>query len=135
MNRKIFTIVLAIVIIAGFFLPISNHGSGSAFDAIQQSYPVSGLEPMLMKYLWILVPVSGLILLVCALNNEHYVPARFLWAVLPLLALAYLIGRPATEGVDIMDMVKTFGIGFWAMVGGALILAIYHPGGPKKAKA
>ncbi len=127
MNRKIITIILAIAIIAGFFLPLSSAGSGSAFDSVQAAYPVSGVEAILMKYLWILVPVSGLILLVCALNNEQYVPARFLWAILPFLALAYIIVRPVTEGMDIGDMVKTFGIGLWVMLGGALLLAVYHP--------
>ncbi|HEV7779903.1 MAG TPA: hypothetical protein VGO58_01485 [Chitinophagaceae bacterium] len=132
MNRKILTIILAIAIIAGFFLPLSNAGSTSAFDAVQAAYPVSGVEAILMKYLWILVPVSGLLLLIGALNNEQYAPARVLWAVLPLLALAYIIVRPVIEGMDIGAMVKSFGIGFWVMLGGALILAIYHPG---KAKA
>ncbi len=127
MNRKMLTIILAVVIIAGFFLPLSNAGGGSAFDAVQAPYPVSGVEAILMKYLWILVPVSGLLLLIGALNKEQYAPARILWAVLPLLALAYIIVRPITEGFKIGDMVKGFGVGLWVMLAGSLILAIYHP--------
>lgn len=129
MSKKILSLILGAALIAGFFLPLGANGKTSAFDFIQSQLAVSGIEPILLKYGWILIPVSGLLLIIGALNNGHYVPARVIWAVLPLLVLVYFIVRPLTEGArfDIGDMVKAFGIGYWLMLGAALILAVYHP--------
>lgn len=128
MNRKLFTIILAVVLIAGFFLPITSSGSMSAFDAVQLPSYGTGIENMLMKYLWILIPLSGVMLLIGALNNGNYILGRGLWAILPLLALIYLLVRPIIDGgADVMDMIKGFGVGMWMMLVGSLVLAIYHP--------
>ncbi len=128
MNRKLFTIILAVVLIASFFLPIGSSGSMSAFDAVQLPSYGTGIENMLMKYLWILIPLSGLILLIGALNNNNYILGRGLWAILPLLALLYLLIRPMIDtDIDIMERIKGFGVGMWMMLVGSLILAIYHP--------
>jgi len=127
MNRKIVTIVLAIVLIAGFFLPLSGSSSSSAFDIVKGPSYGSGVEALLMKYLWALVPISGLMLLVGALNNGNYFLGRGLWTWLPLLALLYFIVKPAIDGAKIGNLVKDFGIGYWVMLGGSLILALYNP--------
>lgn len=128
MNRRLLTIILAVALIASFFLPISSAGSGSAFNVVKGPSYGSGIESMLMKYLWILIPLSGVMLLIGALNNGHYLLGRGLWAVLPLLALLYLLGRPMIETkMDIGAMVKGFGIGLWVAVVASLISAIYHP--------
>lgn len=128
MNRKLFTIILAVVLIASFFLPIGTSGSTSAFDAVQAPSYGTGIENLLMKYLWLLVPVSGLMLLIGALNNGNYFLGRGLWGFLPLLAVAYLLVRPIIDGgADIGDMIKGFGVGMWMMLVGSLVLAIYHP--------
>jgi hypothetical protein len=127
MNRKMLTLILAVVIIAGFFLPFTNAGSTSAFDLVQGPSFGSDAESMIQKYGWLLIPVSGLALIIGALNKEQYAPARVLWALLPLLFIAYMIVRPITQGADVSNIVKAFGIGSWVMIGGALILAIYHP--------
>lgn len=127
MNRKMLTIILAVILIASFFLPLTSAGSGSAFDVVKGPSYGSDIEIMLMKYLWILIPVSGLILLIGALNNEQYAFGRAIWTLLPLLVVLYIIVRPIINGAKIGDMVKGFGIGFWVMLGASLILAIYHP--------
>ncbi len=128
MNRKLFTIILAVVLIASFFLPVWSISSTSAFDAVQSPSYGTGIENMLMKYLWILIPLSGVMLLIGALNNGNYFLGRGLWAILPLLAVLYLLIRPMLDGnVDIMDMIKGFGVGMWMMLVGSLVLAIYHP--------
>ena len=128
MNRKLFTIILAVVLIASFFLPVWSISSTSAFDAVQATSYGSGIENMLMKYLWIIFPLSGIMLLIGALNNGNYFLGRGLWAFLPLLAILYLLIRPMLDvKVDIMDMIKGFGVGMWMMLVGSLVLAIYHP--------
>ena len=85
-----------------------------------------------MKYLWILIPLSGVILLIGALNNDNYFLGRGLWAFLPLLAILFLIiGLPLMNGAAIGDIFKTigkgYGIGMWIMIAASLVLAIFWP--------
>jgi hypothetical protein len=128
MNRKMLTIILAVLLIAGFFLPFGqSSASGSAFDIVQAPSSGSEIELLIMKYGWLLIPVSGLALLVGALNKEQYAPARIFWALLPLLFLLYWVIRPVTDGGQIGDLLKIVGIGFYVMFAGALVLAVYHP--------
>jgi len=128
MNRKIFTVILSVVLIASFFLPVSSLSfSGSAFDIVKGPSYGSSIELMLMKYLWILIPVSGLILLIGSLNNENYFLGRGLWAFLPLLALIYLLAWPIIQSgskINIGDMVKNFGVGLWVALGASLLLEV-----------
>jgi hypothetical protein len=127
MDRKIFTVVLAIVLIASFFLPLYSAGGVSAFDIVKGPSYGNGIEVMLMKYLWILIPLSGLMLLIGAMNNDNYILGRGIWAWLPLLALLYIIIRPIIDGAKIGDMIKLFGVGMWVMLVASLILAFYNP--------
>jgi hypothetical protein len=133
MNRKLFTAILAVLLIASFFLPLSASSvSGSAFDIVKgpSSAYGSSLEMMLSKYLWLLIPVSALILLIGALNNENYFLGRGLWAFLPLLTLLYIIGWPLIQSgvkIDFGAMIKGFGVGLWIAIGASLILAVVWP--------
>ena len=127
MNRKMLTIILAVVLIASFFLPLFSAGSESAFDLVQAKSYGSEMEILLRKYLWLLIPISGLILLIGALNNGQYAGGRALWAILPLLVVIYMIVKPLMDGVKVDSMVKEFGVGFWLMIVGAIVLAVYHP--------
>jgi hypothetical protein len=132
MNRKVLTIVLAVLLIASFFLPMGAGGNVSMFDLVKGRSLGSNIEAVLMKYLWLAMPVSGLMLLVGALNNGNYFLGRSIWAVLPLLALLFLlIGIPVMEGNDIGDVFKVitkmYGIGVWLALATSLVLAFYHP--------
>jgi hypothetical protein len=132
MNRKVLTIVLAVLLIASFFLPMGAGGNVSMFDLVKGRSLGSNIEAVLMKYLWLAIPVSGLMLLVGALNNGNYFLGRSIWAVLPLLALLFLlIGIPVMEGNDIGDVFKVitkmYGIGVWLALATSLVLAFYHP--------
>lgn len=130
MNRKILTIVLAVLLIASFFLQIGTANSTTPFDIVKGPSYGSELEALLMKYLWILIPLSGVILLIGALNNGNYFLGRGLWAFLPLLALLYLIIRPLTvieARFDIGGLIKGLGIGTWITLVSSLVLAFYWP--------
>lgn len=130
MNRKILTMILAVLLIASFFLPIGMHASTSPFDIVQGPSYGSEIEGMLMKYGWLLIPLSGIMLLIGALNNETYFLGRGIWAFLPLLALLYLLIRPITllgGRFDIMGLVKGLGVGYWIGLVAALVLAFYWP--------
>ncbi|HRG80922.1 MAG TPA: hypothetical protein PLO99_00340 [Chitinophagaceae bacterium] len=132
MNRKILTIILAVVLIASFFLPMGAGGSTSAFDLVQGPSFGNSIEAILMKYLWLAIPLSGVMLLIGALNKETYFLGRGIWAMLPLLALLMLlIGIPMMQGAAIGDVfkliTKMYGIGVWVALGASLVLAIYWP--------
>ncbi|HUR65686.1 MAG TPA: hypothetical protein VMZ03_04990 [Chitinophagaceae bacterium] len=130
MNRKILTIVLAVLLIASFFLPIGTHTSTSPFDIVQGPSYGSEIEGILLKYGWLLIPISGLMLLIGALNNGNYFAGRGLWTILPLIALLYLIIRPLTlmgGRFDIGGLIKGLGVGTWLALIASLVLALYHP--------
>ena len=130
MNRKIVTIVLAVILIGCFFLPyVSLMGFNvSGYDSVFSG----GGGGDWKKYIPLLIPLSGLFLLIGALNNGNYILGRGLWAWLPLLTLLYMIiGQPLIDGVEFGDIFKTigkgYGIGLWITIGAALVLAVYNP--------
>ena len=130
MNRKIVTIVLAVLLIASFFLPIGTATSTTPLDIVKGPSYGSEFEALLMKYLWLVIPLSGIILLIGALNNGNYFLGRGLWAFLPLLALLYLIIRPLTVldvRFDIGGLIKGLGVGLWIALVSSLVLAFYWP--------
>ncbi len=130
MNRKILTIVLAVLLIASFFLPLGSATSTTPFDIVKGPSYGSEFEALLMKYLWIAIPLSGILLLIGALNNGSYFLGRGIWAFLPLLALLYLFIRPLTVmggRFDIGGLIKGLGVGTWIALVASLILAFYWP--------
>ena len=130
MNRKVLTIVLAVLLIVSFFLPLCSHTNTSPFDIVQGPSYGNEIEGYLLKYGWLLIPISGLMLLIGALNNGNYFLGRGLWTILPLLALLYLIIRPVTlmgDGFDFGGLIKGLGIGTWVALVASLVLALYQP--------
>lgn len=129
MDRKMLTIILAVLLIAGFFLPYFSYagrGGASGLDFIT----AKGGD--WQKYLFLLFPLSGLLLLIGALNNENYMLSRGLLCLIPLLTLLYMIFiNPLIEGAK-FDLIlksigKNYGIGFWLTIGASLVLAFYQP--------
>ena len=126
MDRKMLTILLAIVLIAGFFLPFTSYGSTSAFDAVKA--PGGDWQ----KYIILLIPLSGVLLLIGALNNENYFGNRSLLTILPLLTILFILFiNPLINGAKFEDLFKGlgkgWGIGMWLMIAGSVILAFYQP--------
>ncbi|HWR32581.1 MAG TPA: hypothetical protein VN451_03605 [Chitinophagaceae bacterium] len=132
MDRKIFTIVLAVALLGCFFLPyFSFFGmSVSGFDMVKA--PGGGWQ----KYILLLIPLAGILLLVGAVNNENYPLARNILCWLPLLAIIFiLILSPLIDGRAIGDIFsaigKGYGIGLWITIAASVALVAYTP----KAKA
>jgi hypothetical protein len=138
MDRKPYTIIFALILIGSFFLPclkFGTLGSASGFDIVTATGGKGGdWQVMLLKYIWILIPLSGILLLIGALNNENYFLGRGLWTWLPLLTVIFIIVKfyldaknNGSGSVSLGDLVKIFGVGYWIAFGASLILAFYNP--------
>ena len=130
MDKKMLSIILAIVLIGCFFLPYwSIMGQNiSGFDAVK------GSGGTWEKYTLLVIPLSGLLLLVGALNNGNYPLGRNLLCWLPLLTvLFWIIVLPLIHGTSIGNIFKGigqgYGIGFWVTIAASLVLAFYNPKG------
>ncbi len=136
MDRKTITIVLALALISCFFLPYLKYGTVSAngFNLLT-SKATSGADKglLLMKYIWILIPVAAIMLIVGALNNGNYFLRRSIWALLPLLTVLLVMAqlfrdtKSIKSGITISDLSENFGIGYWITAGISLVLAFYWP--------
>lgn len=127
MDRKTVIIVLALALIVAFFLPlVSVGGTGmSAFDLVKSKMP--GWE----KYLYLIFPICGLLLLLGALNNNYVVPQSLLtW--LPFITVLFIILLyPIIQGAKIDAVFKrigsNYGVGWWVTIVASTILAFYNP--------
>jgi hypothetical protein len=127
-DKKTLTIALAVALVGSFFLAyFSLFGrSISGFDM------ATAKGGDWQKYLMLLIPLSGALLLFGALNNGNYIIGRGLLSWLPLLTLIYLlIIGPIIKGAAIGDVFKVFGkgygIGLWIALAASLVLAFYNP--------
>jgi hypothetical protein len=128
MNKKIWTIILAIILIGCFFLPVYNSGNTSWYDLV---FKVPGGGDW-NKYIPLLIPLSGVLLLIGALNNGNYFLGRGIWAWVPFLTVFYLlIGAPLIDGEGLKDIFKVigrgYGIGMWVTIAASLAAVIYTP--------
>ncbi len=118
--------VLAVVLIVCFFLAyMSFMGVGiSGYDMVFKA-PGGDWQ----KYIPLLIPLSGIMLLIGAANKDQYFLGRGLWAWLPFLAILYmLIGEPLMNHMSFGDIMKTlgqgYGIGLWGTIVAAVVLVI-----------
>jgi|CXWL01.1.fsa_nt_gi hypothetical protein len=130
MDRKTLTIALAVALIGSFFLAyFSFFGQSiSGFDMISKG----GGD--WQKYILLLIPISGVLLLLGELNNGNYILSRGILTWLPLLTLIYLVlVSPLIKGAAIGDVFKAlgkgYGIGLWITLAASLVLAFYNPKG------
>ena len=129
MDRKMVTLILGLALVGCFFLPyfLGFTGKITGYDLVF-SKGAEGWE----RYIWLLIPVSGLLLFLGALGNENYFLGRGFLAWLPLLAIIFeLICVPMIHGASIGDTFKELGkdyqIGLWITIGVSIVLAFYNP--------
>ena len=128
MDKKTLNIVLGAALLGSFFLAYySMFGrSISGFDMVK----ADGGD--WQKYLLLIIPISGLLLVVGALNNGNSILPGSLLSILPLLTLLYImIAGPLIKGAAIGDIFKAlgkgYGIGLWIAIAASLVLAFYRP--------
>lgn len=128
MDKKTFNIVLGAALLGSFFL--------AYFSLFGQS--ISGFDMATAKggnwqnYLLLLIPLSGLLLLVGAITNGNTILPGSLLSILPLLTVLYiLIVGPLIDGRAFGDILKGmgkgYGIGLWITIVASLVLAFYKP--------
>ena len=134
MDKKTLNIVLGAALLGSFFLAyFSFFGQSiSGYDMVFTGD--GGGEGAWKKYLMLLIPLTGLLLLVGAFNSGNSILPRGLLSVLPLLTLLYiLIVDPLIDGREIGDIFKAlgkgYGIGLWISIGASIVLAFYQPKG------
>lgn len=128
MDRKTLTIILGVVLLGSFFLPYYSFGGRGGISGLDM---VTANGGNWQKYLLLLIPLSGLLLLLGELNNS-YVLSRGLLSWLPFLTILYIIiVKPLIDGEAIGDIFKAigkgYGVGLWMAIVGALVLAFYNP--------
>ncbi len=128
MDKKVVTIVGAVLLIICFFLPYMSvfTFNVSGYDIV---FGNTGGEKSWETYLFLLIPFSGLMLLLGALNNGKYILGRALFCWLPLLTIIFMIIRVKmqAEGAPFMDSLKIWGYGFWLSLVISLVLIFYNP--------
>jgi hypothetical protein len=123
MDKKMLTIILAVVLIGCFFLDWGGGSSG--FDGIKAE------AGNWQKYIPLIIPLSGIMLLIGAMSG-NYIGGRGLWTWLPLLTVLYLIiFKDLIDGKAIGEIFKAigknYGIGKWITIAASLVLAFYNP--------
>ncbi len=131
MDRKVLSILLGLALLVSFFLPYLSMGGASASGLDIVKNAGDSREPV-MTYIWLIFPLSGLMLLIGALNNGNYPGGRALWLWLPFLALIYILFvYPLMNGVAFGDLFKSFGqgfgIGLWIALAASLVGILVNP--------
>lgn len=127
------TLILGLALAGCFFLPYIDAGFFGKASGFNLVFPKGGSNgESWERFIWLLIPVAGLLLLLGALGNENYFLGRGFLSWLPLLALLYMIiVGPMIHGEAISDVFKhlgqSYGIGLWITIGLSLVLAFYNP--------
>jgi hypothetical protein len=132
-DNKNLVIALAAILLAAFFMPwLKFFVSVSAWDMVFGN--VGDMIDSPVRYLAIIMPVSGLIIIYsAAFNNEKYPISKQLLFALPLITLIIIgiiiIGKIGESGnggeignADVGELIKAFGIGFWLTLISSIIL-------------
>jgi hypothetical protein len=133
MDRRTLSIVLGLALLVSFFLPYLNMGGMkiSGLDIVKNAG--ESRDPV-MTYIWLVFPLSGLMLLIGALNKGNYPGGRALWLWLPLLAILFILfiyPLINDSGTKFGDLFKNFGAGFgiglWLAIAASVIGIFANP--------
>jgi hypothetical protein len=127
MNKRTLTTVLALILLACFFLPYfsDNTDKVSAFHVVFGKGDVPGVSGA-ERYLWLLIPIGAILLL---FGEDRFTGGFAYW--LPLLGLLYIVLRIIIEtmahsslGEAARAVFEIASYGFWISVLAAVLLVI-----------
>lgn len=127
MDKRTLSIILGLALLVSFFLEYLNNMSG--IDLVRH---IDSTDDKLLSLVWLVFPISGIMLLLGAFNRGRYPGGRVLWYWLPLLTLVFIIiAYPALHGQPLGDVFsrfgKGFGIGLWIALFASLIGVFASP--------
>jgi hypothetical protein len=126
MNKRILSIVLALILLACFFLPYFSDGSDkvSAFDIVFGKGDMAGVGGA-ERFLWLLIPFGAILVLFG--GKDRFTGGFAYW--LPLLGLLYIVLRIFVEltghssaGEAAKAIFEIAGYGFWISLVAAVLL-------------
>jgi uncharacterized membrane protein YciS (DUF1049 family) len=125
MNKKTLTMILAVLLIVGFFLPYISASlfSMKGFSGLDLIKGVGKAD----KYVLLLSPIAGLLLLAGAANNGNYILSKGVLVLLALIGVLYMPIRGLIDGVDLGKLFQSMGIGYWLSLVSCILLALYNP--------
>ena len=135
MRRRSITIFLSIALIASFFIPYYNW----------DSFSLSGLDFVLsthtpgLKYLLLLIPLSGILLLLEALSDDRYLINKQWLMKIPLIVsitmafVIYFNMNSKAMPFERISYLQILGWGFWLIMIISLLLAFMTIKSVKKA--
>ncbi len=134
-NQKNIVIIAAVALIAGFFMPwISFFVKLSAWDFIFGN--ASDIDSSSIRFLVVLIPISAIMIIAGASNNENYLISKRLLFSIPLGSLAIVIislfftanedGEKVSMS-DFGDILQLLGAGFWITLIASVVLVFLRP--------
>ncbi len=133
-NNKSIIIIIAVILIAAFFMPwLKYFANLSAWDMVLGE--ASQYIDTAFKYIALLIPIAGvMIIYAAAFNNENYPISKSILFNLPILTLV-IIGIVIGEKVsnnggrmnssDFDNLIQIFGIGFWLTLIASILLPMF----------
>lgn len=131
MRKKNLTLILAVILIICFFLPYFSYASfqASGYDIVfGKGGGMSGATSSSERYIWLVLPVSALLLVVDALLDLS-IRDNLFFMLFPLIGLLYIAFRIWSWGAvasgtspSMGEMMDVMGYGFWISVVAAVVL-------------
>ncbi len=132
MRKKNLTLILAVILIICFFLPYFSYASfqASGYDIVfGKGGGMSGATSSSERYIWLVLPVSALLLVVDALLDLS-IRDNLFFMLFPLIGLLYIAFRIWAAGAEVSggaspsvgDLMHVMGYGYWISVVAAVIL-------------
>ena len=132
MDKKTVTVILSLALIVSFFLPLFSYG-GLGLSGYRIVFGAGSSSGSAVRFLWLLIPIIGIILLFGALDRGPGSSSDSLSWV-PIAVIIFFIVRTfivvktaGGEHYSLGEYVKTLGVGFWIALVASVLLAFYRP--------
>lgn len=124
-NRRPISLILSAGLIICFFLPYYGNVwlGATGYSMVFNHKTVTGSWE---RYIWLLIPVSAILLIIGTVNKETYIINRRFLSLLPLLTLIFICIWLRTGSRSYEILIRWLGYGFWISLAASLLLAFYN---------